>query len=241
MRCLRSLVDCSWQAISLKSWFTRNHRPHEILSAHCFSNTAQLDTRGEWYMTVWEVESLWSIMRSALRPPRPQPGILRSVCCLKGLWNVEQILWALSAWARSPLARLKSQGPARELTEFHMEARNRGTSCLRLTACPTLTLICRRPCALASFLFVGLCVTVWNLYCVLVCPVQFLCAFLLCWRTEWFLNWSISRLKECWYKSTLWGIFASYFSPCCITLYTCGLWIFGETKEHWGIVYRLNV
>lgn len=85
------------------------------------------------------------VMRLALRPPHLQPGILRSVCCLKGLRNVEQILWALSAWAHSPLARLKSQGPARELTEFHMEARNRGTSCLSLTACPTLTLICRRP------------------------------------------------------------------------------------------------
>lgn len=67
------------------------------------------------------------------------------VCCLKGLWNVEQIPSALSAWARSPLAGLKSQGPARELTEFHMEARNRGTSCLSLTACPTPALICRRP------------------------------------------------------------------------------------------------
>lgn len=65
-------------------------------------------------------------------------------CCLKGLRNVEQIPSALSAWARSPLAGLKSQGPARELTEFHMEARNRGTSCLSLTACPTLALICRR-------------------------------------------------------------------------------------------------
>lgn len=67
------------------------------------------------------------------------------LCCLKCLWNVEQIPSALSAWARSPLARLKSQRPARELTEFHMEARNRGTSCLSLTACPTLALICRCP------------------------------------------------------------------------------------------------
>lgn len=33
------------------------------------------------------------------------------------------------------------------------------------------------PCALASFLFVRLCVPVWNLDCVQPCPVQFLCAF----------------------------------------------------------------
>lgn len=68
------------------------------------------------------------------------------LCCLKGLWNVEQIPLALSAWARSPLAGLKSQRPARELTEFHMKARNRGTSCLSLTACPTLALICLLAC-----------------------------------------------------------------------------------------------
>lgn len=77
--------------------------------------------------------------------PTRKPDILRCACCLKGLWNVEQILPALSARARSPLASLKSRGPAQELTEFHMEARNRGISCLSLTACPTHTLICRRP------------------------------------------------------------------------------------------------
>lgn len=57
---------------------------------------------------------------------------------------MEQIPSALSAWAHSPLARLKSQRPARELTEFHMEARNRRTSCLSLAACPTPALICCR-------------------------------------------------------------------------------------------------
>lgn len=83
---------------------------------------------------------LWTIMVLASQLPHPQPGILRSsVFFLKGLWNVEQILSALSAWTSSPLAELKSQGPVQELTEFHMEARNTGTSCLS----PTRTLICR--------------------------------------------------------------------------------------------------
>lgn len=96
-------------------------------------------------MTARKAESLLGTMRWSLWPPQPQPDILRRACCLKGLWNVEQILQALSARARSPLASLKSRGPAQELTEFHMEARNRGISCLSLTACPTHTLICRRP------------------------------------------------------------------------------------------------
>lgn len=100
--------------------------------------------------------------------PHPQPGILRCACCLKGLWNVEQILRALSAPARSPLASLESRGPAQELTEFHMEARNRGISCLSLSACPTHTLICRRPASqLLSCLSGCVCLTVGAYWCVL--------------------------------------------------------------------------
>lgn len=96
-------------------------------------------------MAAPKAESLSGKMRWPLWPSHPQPDILRCACCLKGLWNVEQILRALSARARSPLASLKSRGPAQELTEFHMEARNRGISCLSLTACPTHTLKCRCP------------------------------------------------------------------------------------------------
>ncbi|PWA33685.1 hypothetical protein CCH79_00007645, partial [Gambusia affinis] len=44
----------------------------------------------------------------------------------QGPWNVEQIPSALSAWTHSPLAPTESRG----LTEFHVEARNRGTSFL---------------------------------------------------------------------------------------------------------------
>lgn len=106
---------------------------------------AQLDTRRRCCVTARKAESLSGIMGWTLWPPHPHPHILRCACCLKGLWNVEQILRALSARTRSPLASLKSRGPAQELTEFHMEARNRGISCLSLTAWPTHTLICPRP------------------------------------------------------------------------------------------------
>lgn len=154
MQCLQSRVDCNWQTDQFEELiYTINHCLHETLLA-CYLQSWTLVEAVKW---LWK---RWSIMRLALQPPHPQPGILRSVCCLKGLWNVEQIPWALSAWARSPLARLKSCGPAREFTEFHMEARQKNIlfesnrlSQTRFDSC-------------SPFLFVKMCVCC-NLDCVL--------------------------------------------------------------------------
>lgn len=122
------LADCNWQTSSLKSWRTE---PLTIWD-HCSWFQTQLDTCREYL----------PLDRNGIGVPATSPTTCHSEILsvfLKALWNVEQILSALSAWTSSPLAGLKSKGPVRELTEFHMEARNRGTSCLS----PALTLISR--------------------------------------------------------------------------------------------------
>lgn len=151
---------------------------------------------------------------------------------------MEQIPSALSAWARSPLAGLKSQRPARELTEFHIEARNRGTSCLSLTACPTLALICRRLVHSCLSCLSG-CVYVFEIWTAHVLSsfcVHFLfffyawcCSIQLILKQVWFDNWyyRLSNLLSIFAKTFAGNSFSHvrtcYFSQ----LYHCSLSIFG--------------
>ena len=164
------------------------------------------------------------------------------VCCLKGLWNVEQIPSALSAWARSPLAGLKSQGPARELTVFHMEARNRGTSCLSLTACPTLALICRRP---VHSLLLLVCQVVRAcsksgpcMFCRVHCVLSFLsdvrcCRVVFHLQLKWFVNVPIS------YLSNLSSIFIKPLPVCSFSVqglvtFLCVVSLLVEYRRDWA-------
>lgn len=100
-----------------------------------------------------ESNYLWTITGLGFSHLTHSLAVWHPLCCLKGPWNVEQIPSALSAWMHSPLAGLESRGPKPELTEFHMEARKRGTSCLG----PMQTLICHRLIT-RPFLVVRLCV-----------------------------------------------------------------------------------
>lgn len=74
-------------------------------------------------------------------------AIWHLLCCLKGLWNVEQIPSALSAWTHSPLAPTESRG----LTECHVEARNEEHPFW----IPVWASICHQLVPLTSFLLSG--------------------------------------------------------------------------------------